>query len=976
MRKDDLDIPEVFRRAMEEAGWQMDQEGEGGSGDRPPRRPIPPPSRPSGINRTLIIASLVLLFIFSLGGIATFYTDWLWFEHLGYRDMFVTRLVVRWSVFGVAFAVAAAILLGNWVLARKRAMRESSPIGPNLLGLPGVRWLVVLAGLLLTFLFASAAAAQWESILLFINAESFGRADPIFGQDVGFYIFQLPIFEFIQGWLLSVLLITLLGLIPIYAANNFADIQRGAWQPFRSVNFRRHIALVGGFLLLIWAGGYLLDMVKLVFSPRGVAFGASYVDLTAGIWALRLQLLFMLLTALGLFYNFFRPNLRLPAITGALWLVSTFVIGGLVPGLLQRYVVEPNELSLEAPYIDYNIEFTRAAYALDQIETRDFGPVTSLSPENILDNEDVLRNIRLWDYRPLRQTYQQLQALRPYYEFNDVDIDRYLIDGKQQQVMLSARELDKNRLPAPSWVNRNLEFTHGYGIIMNAVNEITPEGQPDFFIKDLPPESRVPIEVTQPEIYFGELTNDTVYVSSGREEFSYPSGDENIYTSYAGTGGVLLDSYLKRIAFSLRQSDPNVLLSTDITDTTRIQYRRQIQERVRELTPFLVLDVDPYIVIDEAGRLMWIQDAFTVSDNYPYSTPTRLTVQSNVAATNVPATTRVVNYMRNPVKVVIDAYNGSVTYYVSDPDDPILRSYSRAFPGVFQPIEDMSEDLRRHVRYPVDYFSVQARQYLTYHMTDTRVFYNKENLWQIPTELIQNTPREMEPYYVTMPLPGNPDRLQEYLLILPVTPANRNNMIAWMAARNDPDNYGELIVYELPRQELIFGPTQVQGRINQDTTISQQFSLWDQRGSQVIRGNLLVLPISQSFLYLQPIFLVSETNALPELKRIVTASNTNVAMDETLAGSLVGLARSGGLASTETEPIPPPETGDTAGEPVPTPAPPAFTGSVEDLIQLANAQFLAAQQAQRDGDWARYGQELDALQQTLDQLLLLSGSPE
>jgi len=974
MRKDDFDIPEVFRRAMEEAGWQLDQEG-GGGDNRPPRRPLPPPDRPAGLNRTLIIVIIALLAIFGMGSLAAFYSDFLWFQQLGYRDMFVTRLVVRWAIFAVTFIIAAAILLVNWFLARRNALREASTIESQPLRLPFLHWIIIIAGLFLAFLFASSAAAQWENTLLFMNAESFGRQDPIFGLDVAFYIFQLPIYEFIQGWFLSILLIALLGVIPIYAINNLADIQRGTWRPFRSVSFRRHLSIVGALFLLVWATGYFLDMARLVFSPRGVAFGASYVDMTAGIWGLRLQLIFMVLTALALIYNFFRPNPRLPVITGALWLVSTFIISGLVPGLLQRYVVEPNELSLESTYIDHNIEFTRAAFALDQIESRDFGEVTSLSPENILDNESVLRNIRLWDYRPLRQTFRQLQALRPYYEFYDVDIDRYTIDGQQRQVMLSVRELDKSKLPAPSWVNRNLEFTHGYGLVMNPVNEVTRDGQPVFFIKDFPPQSTVPVEVTRPEIYYGELTTDTVYVGSGREEFSYPSGEENVYTSYDGSGGILLDSAIKRLAFALRQSDPNVLLSSDITDSTRIQYRRQIQERVRELTPFLVLDRDPYIVVNDQGHLIWIQDAYTVSNNYPYSTPIALNLQSATAAATTPASTRAINYMRNPVKITIDAYNGDVNYYISDPEEPIVRSYSQAFPGVFQSLDAMPADLRRHIRYPVDYFEVQSRQNLTYHMTDTRVFYNKEDLWQLPTEVIDGTVQEIEPYYVTMPLPESD--LQEYLLILPLTPANRSNMITWMAARSDPENYGEIIVYDLPRQELIFGPSQVQGRIEQEPTISQQFSLWDQRGSQVIRGNLLVLPMGQSFLYLQPIYLLSETNALPELKRIVTASNTAVAMEETLGQSLLALSRSDFNLAAENESEATTSTDDQdTGEVNPTPVAPVLTGTVEELVIAANDHFLAAQEAQQSGDWARYGEELAALEQVLRQLEQLATASE
>ncbi|WP_374689180.1 UPF0182 family protein [Promineifilum sp.] len=981
MKQDDFDIPEVFRRAMEEAGWRGEQE-EGGGGNRPPRRPFPSPRRSPRVNRLAVIAILVLLLLFSLGSIASFYTDLLWFDHLGFRAMFVKRLTVRGVVFAGAFVVAAAVLLGNWLLARRRALAEASPLSPQLLRSGGARGLIIGAGLVLAFLFASAAASLWEELLLLLNAQSFGVTEPIFGRDVGFYVFQLPVYEFVRGWLIALLIVAVGGLLPIYAGSNLLEMQRGTWRPLTSNALRRHLAVLGGLLLLVWAAGYGLDIFRLLYSSRGVAFGASYTDLRANLWALRLQMAFMTLTALAVFANYFRPNVRLPILTGALWLLSIFVIGGLLPGVFQRYVVEPNELTLETPYIEHNIEFTRRAFGLDQIETIPFGTVRDLSPEDLLENEEVLRNIRLWDYRPLQQTYQQLQGLRPYYEMGEIDIDRYEIDGQQRQVMLAARELNKDKLPAPSWVNRNLEFTHGYGIVMNPVNEVTPEGQPNFFIKDFPPQSRVSIEVTQPEIYYGELTRDTVYVGSSREEFNYPSGDENVYTSYTGRGGVLLDSYLKRLAFAMRQSDPNVLLSDDITESTRVQYRRQIQDRVRELTPFLMLDADPYLVVDSAGRLIWIQDAYTISDDYPYSTPARITTRPTVAeatptGTTLPETTRTLNYIRNSVKVTIDAYNGTVNYYVTDPDDPIIRSYSSAFPGVFQPLEEMPADLREHLRYPVDLFWVQARQHLTYHMSDVRAFYNKEDLWQIPTEVLNSSQQETEPYYVTLPLPGS--REPEYLLILPLSPATKNNMIAWMAARNDPGHYGELIVYELPKQNLIFGPLQVEGRIDQEPSISQQFTLWDQRGSSVIRGNLLVLPINQSFLYVEPIYLISDASALPELRRIVTASNTSVAMAETLDRSLVALA-SGTPAASPVTGVLQPEAGESdvgaAATPASAATPLANPTTLDELVAAANAHLAAAEQAQRQGDWTSYGQELQALRQTLAQLAELTGQSE
>ena len=981
MKQDDFDIPEVFRRAMEEAGWRGEQE-EGGGGERPPRRPFPPPARSPRINRLLVLSTLILLLLFSLGSIASFYTDFLWFSHLGFRDMFVKRLTVRLVVFAVAFVVAVAVLAGNWLIARRRALAERTPLNQSLLASGGIRTLILIAGLALAFLFASAAGSQWEKLLALANAHSFGVADPIFNHDVSFYIFRLPVYDFFQGWLLALLFLALVGLVPIYAGANLLDMQRGAWRPLNSAGLRRHVALLGGALLLVWAAGYILDVYRLLYSDRGVAFGASYTDLRASLWALRLQFVFMVLTALAVLYNVFRQSIRLPLLTGALWLASVFLIGGLLPGFLQRYVVEPNELTLETPYIEHNIEFTRRAFDLEKIESQPFGPVRDLAPEDLLENEDVLRNIRLWDYRPLQQTYQQLQGLRPYYAIGEIDVDRYEIDGVQRQVMLAGRELDKSRLPAPSWVNRNLEFTHGYGVVMNPVNEVTSEGQPNFFIKNLPPQSRVPeIEVTRPEIYFGEMTNDTVYVGSARQEFSYPSGDENVYTNYEGTGGIVLDSSLKRLAFAMRQSDPNVLLSRDITSTTRVQFRRQIQDRVRELTPFLMLDADPYLVVNDEGRLFWLQDAYTASNNYPYSTPTRIAVRPSVVQTTpggvaLPEPSRTVNYLRNSVKIVIDAYNGTVAYYVSDVTDPIIQSYAQAFPGVFQPLDQMPADLRAHIRYPIDLFWAQARQYLTYHMTDVRVFYNKEDLWQIPTEIFQDAEQQTEPYYVTLPIPGQ--RTPEYLLILPFSPATKNNMIAWMAVRNDPEVYGEIHVYELPKQELIFGPLQVEGRIDQEPAISQQFTLWDQRGSSVIRGNLLVLPLNQSFLYVEPVYLLSETSALPELKRIVTASNTGVAMDETLSGSLQALGRGQPLGTAAAAEAPGQLGGAAVETATPSPAatPPGNPQTVEELVAAANAHLAAAEQAQRAGNWAAYGAELAALRDNLNQLAALTAGGE
>ncbi|HEX6385642.1 MAG TPA: UPF0182 family protein, partial [Anaerolineae bacterium] len=722
-------------------------------------------------------------------------------------------------------------------------------------------------------------------------------------------------------------------------------------------------------VLALWAIGYWFAIYGLLYSQRGIVFGATYTDMNASIWALRAQLVLMVLTALALAYNVLRLDLRPVLVAAGLWLAATLLLGSIYPGLLQRYSVEPNEIERERPYIAHNIEFTRLAFGLDQVDVRPLESVTPLQPEDLEANDAVLQNVRLWDYRPLQQTYDQLQSLRTYYQFSEIDIDRYEIDGQLRQVMLAARELEKSRLPFSSWVNLNLEYTHGYGVVMNPVDQVTADGQPVFFIQDLPPQSNVPLEITRPEIYYGELTRDSVLVGSGREEFDYPSGNDNVYSSYAGRGGVPLDNYLKRLAFAFRQSDANLLLSNEITNNTRIQFHRQIQERVRQLTPFLALDGDPYLVVWE-GRLVWIQDAYTLSNNFPYATP----IINREAGIDF-------NYIRNAAKVTIDAYDGTVTYYLAAPEDPLIQAYAGAFPNLFRPLATMPEGLQAHIRYPEELFLAQTQQYLIYHMTDVRVFYNQEDRWQVPSEIYEGIEQPMEPYYVILSLPDETE--SEYLLIQPFTPAEKLNMVAWVAARNDVPHYGQLVLYELPKQELVIGPMQIESRINQDTEISQQFSLWDQRGSSVIRGNLIVIPLNQSFLYVEPVYLQSTTNALPELKRVIVASDTSIVMRETLDDALTALLLDEPTVDRfviEDETLVEEVAGeDPAGTVAPTAeptdgdvavVPPDAT--VEELIQSANGHFEAAEAAQRSGDWTTYGQELEALQRDLQQLTELT----
>ncbi len=939
MSRDTFDIPEVFKRGMEE--WQ---EGNGGAGNGGPGRNNRPPNgtfprRWPG--RRVWIIGLILLALLSFNWVVRTYTEWLWFQELGYTQVWLKSWGARAALFVVSFALAAGTLLFNWLYARRRAL-QAPGVGVNLLALPGLRGLIVIAALFLAFLFAEGGASQWDAFLRAIYQTPFGMSDPIFERDISFYLFTLPIYRSLFNWLLPLLLLSSLGVLILYALNNLEMAQRGLWQPQLHTSLRRQLAILLALSLVVWAAGYYLRTFELLYDPRGVVVGATYTDLRVRLPALTIQIILTLLFALAVAYNAFRLNLRLPLFAGAALLAAVLLGSNLIPGLVQRYAVEPNELAREQPYIAHNIAYTRLGFGLEGIETQSFAGVAQLTAQDLAAHQAALQNVRVWDYRPLQQTYAQLQELRPYYQFSSVDIDRYTFDDATHQVMLAAREINKAGLNEPSWINERLEFTHGYGIVMSPVDQITPEGGPEFFIRDLPPQSAIPLEVARPEIYYGELPNDQVLVNSQLEEFNYPQGAENVYSHYAGTGGVPLSNGLRRLAFSIRFGDTNMLLSQYIDQDTRIMFHRQIRERAQRIAPFLTFDRDPYIVLAE-GRLVWMLDGYTWSNRFPYAQPTSSGL----------------TYIRNAVKVTIDAYDGATTFYLADQNDPLIRAYQAAFPGLFQPLADMPAALQAHIRYPEDLFRIQTEQYLVYHMTDPQVFYNQEDRWEIPNEVFDDAQQPIEPYYVIFSLPGQTET--EYLLIQPYTPAGKSNMIAWIAARNDAPHYGELIVYELPKQELVFGPLQVEARIDQDPTISEQITLWNQIGSNVIRGNLIVIPIGNSFLYVEPLYLLSQNSALPELKRVIVASGNRIIMRDNLEQALAGLVT--GQASIETPPAA--ETGDAAPPDI------VLDATLEAVINSANQHFEAAEAAQRAGDWAAYGLELEALKQDLQQLQTL-----
>lgn len=949
------DIPEPFRRLFEEI--ERNQEPPDGPSTRRPRRPEvswPPFWR----SRWFWIGLGVLAVLLSFNSLVTFYTDWLWFESVGYLSVWFKQWLARWGAFAGAFVIAALFLGVNLRLASRGALRTSNPRTFQPARYTGFNGLTGLGVVVLALFMASAAATRWEALLLYIYRTAGDLTDPVFNRSLGFYLFELPVYRFLQGWLTPLIIITMLGTAGVYSLHNLEAIRLNRWQPTDITPLRRHLALLGAVLALLLAAGYILGRYELL-QRRGspTVFGAGYVDLTVTVRAYLTNVILLTALAVALVANFWRLWLRPVVILSGLWLVSVVVVSGLVASLVQSYVVAPNELSLEQAYLSHNISLTRFAFGLDAIEEREFGAATPLSAADLAENELALQNLRIWDYRVLPQNYEQLQALRPYYQFSDVDIDRYLVEGQLRQVNLAARELNKAELPNDSWVNRKLEFTHGYGIVMSPIDRFTADGQPEFFIRDLPPVAEVDISLTRPEIYFGESTSDVVFVNSAREEFSYPSGAQNVRTRYAGSGGVEVQNFFRRLALALRFGEINLLLSRDITPTTQALYHRQIVERVQRITPFLVFDRDPYLVVHD-GRLVWVMDAFAISNQAPYSEGLTAEFQGGLHG---------LNYIRSAAKVVVDAYEGSVTYYVVDTSDPLTQAYMRAFPDLFQPWDAMPEALRQHMRYPETLFRIQTRQYLKYHMTDVGVFYNQEDLWAIPQEVFaQNETREIEPYYVIFSLPDEP--ATEYLLIAPFTPAGKNNMVAWLAARNEPEHYGQLVSYILPKQELVFGPIQVEGRIDQEPIISQQISLWNQGGSRVIRGNLIVIPLNRSFLYVEPLYLLSEASALPELKRVILASDTRIAMAETLNGALQALL-SARVTAPELEGQLP------AGE-TPLPPAPAVDATVENLIQSANQHLEAAQAAQRAGDWATYGAELDALEAALQQLLVLTQADE
>jgi hypothetical protein len=919
-----------------------------------------------------IAVAIVLLLTFSSTLIHLLTESW-WFQAVGFESVFWTRLTWQVGIWIVTFLIYGGFIWLNYRLAmhfsRDRGFQwlEQTEIAPYADWL--VRSAALFATLAIALVAASASVADWETLLKFLNPSQFDLTDPIYGNDIGFYLFRLPFYEELQAWLLSLLGWGLVIAAAIYSLKGAINLGRG-WTNLLTGDVKLHLGILLAAIAFLLSIGFWLQRYELLYSPSGVVYGAGYTDIHA-----RLQsywVMGFITLALGFLFvaSLWRSGFTL-ATYGILFYIAVFIlVGGVYPWFQQQFVVEPNELAKESPYIEHNIAFTRNAYRLDEVQQDDYPANDELTRQDIEASDATIRNIRLWDYRPLLSTYRQLQEIRAYYRFNDVDIDRYTFDGNYRQVMLSPRELDTSLLSeqAQNWLNQRLQYTHGYGLTMSPVNVVRPDGLPEFFVQDIPPETSVDLNLDEVAVYYGELTDDYIFTGASIEEFDYPQGDTNASTTYDGEGGVPIGSPWRRLAYAWDMSDLKIFISNYFTSNSKVHYHRQILERVNQVAPFLQFDTDPYITVVD-GRLQWIIDAYTISDRYPYSEPIYrayrasavLRGDNNAPGGDVGAVIRDrTNYIRNSVKVVVDAFNGTMQFYTVDESDPILSTYRKIFPDLFLGMDAVPPQVRDHFRYPLDLFKIQALMYLSYHMDNPDVFYNQEDLWRFPTEVYEGNQQIMEPYYVIMNLPGGDQ--EEFILILPFTPVSKDNMIAWMAARSDGENYGRLLLYEFPKQELVYGPSQIEARIDQTPEISQQLTLWSQEGSRVIRGDLLVIPIQESLLYVEPIYLRAEQGELPELKRVIVAYQDGIVMRETLDQALTDLFGVGEPSQAE-----PPEDAAAPDQPEAA-APPADAASLAGLIDSAQTAYENAQDALQQGDWAAYGRYQNELNQILNQL--------
>ena len=896
--------------------------------------------------------------------VATFFTNYLWFDSVNLYSVWIKILLTKGALVGATSLLAFIFIFTNLRLAVRatpvmdifESFESQDPLS-RFRAWTNERFLRYrLWGTIGLSLFLGAGASQlWEQVLLFLNQQSFGVVDPVFQADVSRYVFGLPLYRLFVSWGFQLVILTSLIIVLFFVATGALQLRQGRL-PEVSSGAKAHLSVLLAFIAILKALAYRLDSMELLYSPRGKVFGASYTDVIAHLPALNLLILISLFGAVLLLVNIKRRGWLLPATAISLWLAVSIIVGGLVPAAIQRFRVVPDRLNKELPYVENHIDYTRLAYGLDNIEEKSFAASPDLSQNDISNNKQTVDNIRLWDPTVLAETYSQLQEIRAYYALQEVDVDRYRINGELTQVMVAARELDQTNLPAVGWVNERLQYTHGFGVVFSPANNVASQGQPDFYVKGVPATTTVSeLEVEQPRIYFGESADSVEYVvvNSLQDEVDYPLSTEGqtvAYTNYSGEGGVGIGSFLRRLGFALRYSELNLLISNQLSDDSKLIMERNIVSRVKKAAPFLYTDNDPYLALID-GNLFWIIDMYTVSDKYPYAQPadTRRINENSGLPVNF-------NYLRNSVKAVVNAYDGTMNFYVVDEKDPIMTAYNDIFPDLFSSKSEMSSELLEHIRYPEDLFTIQSDMYRDYHMTDPRVFYADEDPWVIPSDS-STTPRvatlrgefteigfkPMLPYYLLMSLPGETDL--SYLIFQPFNPENRPNMQSFLVADADPENYGQLIDFRLPKGEFVDGPSQVATRINQDPDISQIFTLLDQQGSSVIKGNLFVVPINQSILYYQPIYLQGEQNPLPEFKFVVVVFQDRIIMRETLSDALASIFGNGLISEVIEE---------SEGE------------SALDLLAKATTAFEQAQEQLQKGNLGKYQELIDQAQQYVD----------
>jgi len=891
----------------------------------------------------LIIILLGIVFFAIITPFAKFYTDALWYNHMGFQNLFWKTFfakILMVVIFGAFFFI---LLYGNVYLARKipppqRIETEDSPL-EEFMAKAGkvwkkvVGWGLVIFSIVAAFIAGLGWSGKWDLLLKFLNHTAFGKTDPVFGKDIGYYVFSYPFQRALVDWLMGSLVFILIVTAIVYVLDGGIRLK---WGPGMFAPYvKAHLSILAAALCLVKAWSYRLNMFELLFSKRGVVNGIGYTDAHAKLPGLWIMLALAIVAAAVFLANIWRRGWLLPAVAVGSIVVVALVVGTVYPAIIQSYVVKPSERAKERQYIQREIKATRDAYDVNKVNSTAYPAVQDLDLAAIKRNSATIRNIRLWDPRPLLNTDKQLQSIRQYYTFNNIGVDRYVVDGDLRQMMTSGREMVQSNLPtaARTWVNNTLVYTHGYGAVMNPSNDVTEEGNPNYLLKDLPAAGSTNLQVTRPEIYFGELSNDYVVTNTAEPEFNYPAKDKEVHAIYQGDGGVKVHSFWRKLLYSIRFRDINLLLSGQVRNQSQIMYYRDIKDRLGKCAPFLKFDQDPYMVLSEDGKLYWIADCYASTDRYPYSQPTE----------------GLGNYVRNSVKAVIDAYNGKVTLYVSDPKDPVVATYRKIFPQIFAPLDKMPADLLRHVRYPEDLFVAQSNILRTFHMTTANQFYNKEDEWDFPNETVDGQPMPMTPFYVIMRIPGEPK--EEMVLLLPFTPHGKQNMIAWIGARMDGAHYGELVNFVFPSGKLIYGPEQIEGRIEQDPTISQQLSLWRQAGSEVIRGNLLVIPIEGSLIYVEPLYLQATQLKIPQVKRVVVVYDQQVAMAPTLNEAIATI-----FAGAPSAPV---SNATQTKQPAPN----------TDLAKQAVDLYNKAIDAQKAGDWANYGNYINQLKDILNQIL-------